>query len=107
VQSTFGFCRPTVVLRLTKEANAQKTKKMEDKIEIYKTATGTEVSVQLEKDSVWIDAPTIAQVFGVNRPAIVKHVGNIYKSGELETPATKITRSRIPKNRLAYRQPCH
>ncbi len=61
---------------------------MENKIEIYKTAAGTEVSVKLENETVWIDASTIAVVFGVNRPAIVKHVGNIYKSGELEEKST-------------------
>jgi prophage maintenance system killer protein len=61
---------------------------MGNKIEIYKTATGTEVAVQLEKDTVWLDTSTIAVIFGVNRPAIVKHVGNIYKSEELEMEAT-------------------
>jgi len=61
---------------------------VENKIEIYKTATGTEVAVQLENETVWLDASTIAVVFGVNRPAIVKHVGNIYKSGELEEKST-------------------
>jgi prophage maintenance system killer protein/prophage antirepressor-like protein len=61
---------------------------MENKVAIYKTATGTEVTVQLENETVWLDASTIAVVFGVNRPAIVKHVGNIYKSGELEENST-------------------
>ena len=61
---------------------------MGNKIEIYKTSTGTEVAVQLENETVWLDASTIAVVFGVNRPAIVKHVGNIYKSGELEEKST-------------------
>lgn len=61
---------------------------MDNKIEIYRTDKGTEVSVQLENETVWLDAATIAVVFGVNRPAIVKHVGNIYKSGELEENST-------------------
>ncbi len=61
-----------------------KQEKMENKIEIYKTSIGTEVAVQLENETVWLDTSTIAVVFGVNRPAIVKHVGNIYKSGELD-----------------------
>lgn len=61
---------------------------MDNKIEIYKTSKGAEVSVQLEMDTVWLDAHNIAEVFGVNRPAIVKHVGNIYKSGELEMKST-------------------
>jgi len=61
---------------------------MENKIEIYKTSQGTEINVTLEKDTVWLDAPTMADLFGVNRPAIVKHVGNIYKTGELEERST-------------------
>lgn len=61
---------------------------MGNKIEIYKTSIGAEVSVQLETDTVWLDAHNIAEVFGVNRPAIVKHIGNIYKSGELEMEST-------------------
>ena len=35
---------------------------MENKIEIYKTTTGTEVTVQLENETVWLDASTIAVV---------------------------------------------
>lgn len=60
----------------------------DNKIEIYGTPQGAEVSVTLEKDTVWLDAHTIAGVFGVKRPAIVQHIGNIYKTGELEEPST-------------------
>jgi hypothetical protein len=56
--------------------------------EIFKTSNGAEVAVKLENDTVWLDAHTIASIFGVNRPAIVKHIGNIYKVGELEEKAT-------------------
>ena len=61
---------------------------MENKIEIYKTSIGTEISVKLENEPVWLDAHTIADLFGVNRPAIVKHVGNIYKTAELVEHST-------------------
>ena len=61
---------------------------MEKHIEIYKTQNGTEVTVKLEHDTVWLDAHTIANIFGVHRPAIVKHIGNIYKADELEEKAT-------------------
>jgi prophage maintenance system killer protein len=61
---------------------------MENKIEIYKTPSGAEVIVKLVNDTVWLDAHTIASIFGVNRPAIVKHIGNIYKVGELEENST-------------------
>lgn len=58
------------------------------KIEIYQTTDGTEVQVKLEQDTVWLDAHLIAKLFGVQRPAVVKHIGNIYKSGELAEKAT-------------------
>jgi death-on-curing family protein len=60
-------------------------------IEIYKSSEGAEVSVILDNNTVWLDAHLIAKVFGVNRPAIVKHIQNIYKSGELkENPTCSI-----------------
>lgn len=56
---------------------------------IYKDKRGEiELEVKFEKESVWLDAHQIASVFGVNRPAIVKHINNIYKSKELEEKAT-------------------
>lgn len=61
---------------------------MDSKIEIYKTNSGTEINVKLEEDTIWIDTHAIADLFGVNRPAIVKHIGNIYKSEELEKGST-------------------
>jgi len=61
---------------------------MESKIEIYKTPEGTDIRVTLEEDSLWLDTHTIAELFGVNRPAIVKHIGNIYKSAELDKEST-------------------
>ncbi len=61
---------------------------MENKVEIYKTQKGSEVIVKLENDTLWLDAHTIGDLFGVNRPAIVKHIGNIYKTGELEENST-------------------
>lgn len=61
---------------------------MDNKIEIYKSANGTEISVKLEEDTIWLDANSIADLFGVKRPAIVKHIGNIYKSSELDKEST-------------------
>ncbi len=55
---------------------------------IYKTKDGPILQVRLEKDSVWLDAHLIAKLFDVNRPAIVKHINNIYKTGELEKKST-------------------
>ncbi len=52
-------------------------------IQVYKSNQGTEIQVKLDEDSVWLDAHLIADLFCVKRPAIVKHVQNIYKSKEL------------------------
>ena len=57
-------------------------------IVIYKTPSGPEIQVKLEKDTIWLDAHLIARLFNVNRPAIVKHINNIYKSGELDKKST-------------------
>jgi prophage maintenance system killer protein len=57
-------------------------------IEIYKTKNGTEIQVILDNETIWLDAHLIATLFNVNRPAIVKHIRNIYKAGELEEKST-------------------
>jgi death-on-curing family protein len=57
-------------------------------IQIYITPEGTDIQVKLENETVWLDAHLIAALFSVNRPAIVKHIQNIYKSGELDEFST-------------------
>ncbi|PJJ10094.1 hypothetical protein CLU83_3484 [Flavobacterium sp. 1] len=42
------------------------------------------VDVLLQDESVWLTQKAIAELFGVQRPAITKHLGNIFDSGELE-----------------------
>ena len=56
---------------------------------IYKPAKGeVELKVRLEDETVWLDAHQMALIFGVNRPAVVKHINNIYKTGELDEKST-------------------
>jgi len=64
-------------------------KNSKGEIIIYQTSK-KEVSlkVRLEKETVWLDARQMAQIFDVNRPAVVKHISNIYKSKELNKDAT-------------------
>jgi len=57
-------------------------------IVIYQAKDGPRLEVRLEKDTVWLDAHLIAGLFNVNRPAIVKHINNIYKTGELDARST-------------------
>lgn len=56
-----------------------------DKIVIYKTSKNeVELKVKLEKETVWLTQNQIALLFGTQRPAITKHLNNIFKSGELD-----------------------
>src|SRR4030042_4812412 len=56
---------------------------------IYQPKTGgPRFEVKLEKETVWLDAHQVALIFGVNRPAVVKHINNIYKTGELDKKST-------------------
>lgn len=51
---------------------------------IYKSKEGPKLEVRLEEDTVWLTQKQIAILFGTQRPAITKHLNNIFKSGELE-----------------------
>jgi hypothetical protein len=55
---------------------------------IYETPDGhTSIEVSLEKGAVWLTQQQIADLFGTQRPAITKHLNNIFKSNELEEAA--------------------
>ena len=67
----------------------QKNKLNKGEIIIYQTSKNEiELRVLLKEETVWLDAHQISQIFGVNRPAIVKHINNIYKTGELDENLT-------------------
>lgn len=52
---------------------------------LYKTPSGEiRVDVLLQNETVWLTQKAIAELFGVQRPAITKHLGNIFDAGELE-----------------------
>lgn len=43
-----------------------------------------EVKLDAEHETVWLTQTQIAELFGIKRPAITKHLGNIFSSGELD-----------------------
>ena len=54
------------------------------KIQLYQSADGrVRLDVSLEQESVWLSQAQLATLFGIQRPAITKHLSNIFKSGEL------------------------
>ena len=58
-------------------------------IEIYRSKDGTvQLNVKLENESVWLTQSQMAELFGVDRTSIVRHIRNIYKSEELDESST-------------------
>ena len=52
---------------------------------IYKSdANKIEVSVQLDKDTVWLNLNQIATLFDRDKSVISRHLNNIFKSKELQ-----------------------
>lgn len=48
----------------------------------------TKVEVLLENEDVWLNTEALASLFNVKRPAITKHINNIYNDQELEENST-------------------
>lgn len=60
-----------------------------NQIIIYQTEDGqTQVDVRIENETVWLTQKQIAELFGTKRPAITKHLKNIYASEELDEGST-------------------
>ncbi len=65
------------------------TENLNDKIIIYQSEDGkTQLDVTLEHETVWLTQKQIAELFGTKRPAITKHLKNIYSSEELTEKST-------------------
>jgi prophage maintenance system killer protein len=52
-------------------------------IVIYKNVDGPELKVTVQDETIWLTQGQIADLFGTQRPAITKHLNNIYKTSEL------------------------
>ena len=59
-------------------------KNQANEIIMYQPDEALKLEVRLERDTVWLTQQQIADLFGTKRPAITKHLSNIFKSGELE-----------------------
>ena len=62
---------------------------LNNQIIIYHTEDGQmQIDVRLENETVWLTQKQIAELFGTKRPAITKHLKNIYASEELDEGST-------------------
>lgn len=55
---------------------------------LYQPDEAVKLEVRLQNETVWLTQEQIADLFGTKRPAITKHLSNIYKSGELDQDST-------------------
>lgn len=57
----------------------------ESEIIFYRDESGNvKIEVFYQKETFWMTQKKMAELFGVQRPAITKHLKNIFDSGELE-----------------------
>ena len=59
-----------------------------NEIVLYQPNDAIRLEVRMSDETVWLTQQQIAELFGTGRPAITKHLSNIYKSGELEENST-------------------
>jgi len=79
---------------------------MTNEIIIYQTEDGqTQIDVRMENETVWLTQAQMAELFNTDRTSIVRHINNIYKTGELEREATcaKIAQVQIEGSRSVTR----
>lgn len=71
---------------------------MNNSIEIYRSQDGSiQLNVKLENDTVWLTQSQMAELFGVDRTSIVRHIRNIYKSEELDQNSTCAKNAQVRK----------
>jgi hypothetical protein len=55
---------------------------------IYESADGATIEVSVDQDTVWLDQYQLADLFQTDRTSILRHIKNIYSSGELAATET-------------------
>ena len=76
----------------------------ENQIVVYQPNETVRLDVRLENETVWLNQSRLAELFGVDRTVVNRHIHNIYKTGELEELATcaKITQVQNERHRPSY-----
>ena len=78
-----------------------------NEILIYTTPNGNvKVEIYLQNETIWLTQQKIADLFGVDRSVVTKHLANIYVSNELNKEATcaKIAQVQSEGDRTVNRQ---
>ena len=73
---------------------------------LYQPNNSIRLEVRMQEETVWLTQAQMAALFSVDRTVIVKHIGNIFKSQELEEFSTcaKIAQLQQEGNRKVLRE---
>lgn len=67
-----------------------------DPIVLFHAADGqVSLEVRLEADTVWLSQAQMAELFGRERSVITRHVGIVFREGELEPASTCATSAQV------------
>jgi hypothetical protein len=77
-----------------------------DRFLVHDSARGPRLDIKFAGDTLWMTQAQIAELFGVDRSVVSRHLSNVYDEGELEAEATsaKIAQVRIEGGRSITRQ---
>ena len=80
--------------------------KQNGEIILYQPDSNIRIEVRMEEETVWLTQAQMAMLFGVDRTVIVKHIGNIFKTKELDEVPTcaKIAQLQQEGNRQVLRE---
>ena len=66
-----------------------KSSKITPELVLYKSKDGSiQMDVQMGRETIWLDAHQMAVLFGRDRTVILKHLRNVYGTGELDRDST-------------------
>ena len=74
---------------------------------LFQAADGqVSLDVRLESDTVWLSQAQMAELFGRERSVISKHIGNVFREGELAADSTcaKFAQVQTEGSRVIHRQ---
>ncbi|MBB5047916.1 hypothetical protein HNR60_002673 [Rhodopseudomonas rhenobacensis] len=77
-----------------------------DRFLVYGTEKGLRLDIRYQGETLWMTQAQIAELFGVDRSVITKHIANVYAEGELEAEPTsaRIAQVRQEGSRRVERQ---
>tara|TARA_R110002094_G_scaffold75208_2_gene82557 strand:+ start:389 stop:1420 length:1032 start_codon:yes stop_codon:yes gene_type:complete len=82
---------------MKKDKNIKASDELSDFI-LYTAPSGeVRIEIYVQNETVWLTQQKIADLFGVDRTVVTKHLKNIYTEGELEKTATSAKYAQVQK----------